>query len=212
MRQKTVLSGKGKLACQALEYLYERQDEYGKIIVLPVIPEPTWTDSLVKKAESYNLEIVYSGHYRDVDWEGVDLLISIFYDKIYKKEQLEKVKKSINLHCAPLPKYRGMKPINHALKNEEKEHGVTIHEILPGIDNGGIISQVKFTINPEIDEVVDVYGRCLEHGWLLFQHTMPQLDKINPRPQNDEEAIYYSSKDDHLLGDRADFRRKDSND
>src|SRR5204862_5498551 len=99
------------------------------------------------------------------------------------------------------PKYRGVSPINSALKNGERMHGVTIHEITPGIDDGPIVAQVLFSIYPEHDEVVDVYDRALEYGWTLFEQTMPNLDRIEAEPQDEAEATYYSLTDNELLAE-----------
>ena len=143
------------------------------------------------------------------DWK-VDLCFSVFYDKIIKEWFIKKCEQILNLHNAPLPRYRGVRPINWALKNNEKKHGVTIHEITPGIDDGPIISQLEYPIYPYFDEVRDVYGRALEYGWTLFLQTIPILEKITPEKQNESMATYYSKKEDHLLGERADFTKKAS--
>jgi methionyl-tRNA formyltransferase len=107
-----------------------------------------------------------------------------------------------------LPKYRGVSPINWALKNGEQEHGITIHEITPGIDDGPIVGQVKYSIYPEFDEVIDVYNRSLEYGWTLFQHTIPLIDGIKPRPQDDRQATYYNKGDNSRLAERSGFIRE----
>ena len=44
-----------------------------------------------------------------------------------KQNFIDSCKNIINLHNSPLPKYRGVRPINWALKNGEHSHGVTIH-------------------------------------------------------------------------------------
>ena len=114
----------------------------------------------------------------------------------------------INLHNAPLPKYRGVRPINWALLNEEEEHGVTIHKIHEGIDDGDILGKVTYPIYPEIEEVEDVYKKALDYGWLLFKDVASKIDYAleNATPQSGE-YTYYSNKDNDLLGDRGDFRR-----
>ena len=74
------------------------------------------------------------------------------------------------------------------MKNGETKHGVTIHEIIPEIDAGPIYAQLGYPIYPEFDEVIDVYEGALEYGWVLFSQTMPILDKIVPRPQDNRLA------------------------
>ena len=112
------------------------------------------------------------------------------------------------MHNSPLPKYRGVSPINWALKNGETTHGVTIHEITPGIDDGPIIAQTTFPISPDIDEVIDVYNRCVEQGWQLFEQTIARLDQIPAVSQDETQATYYSLEHDGLLGERRNFTRE----
>jgi methionyl-tRNA formyltransferase len=158
---------------------------------------------------------IESGHYKDLPdvstagW-STDLAMSVFYDKIIKAWFIDKCKQIINLHNGPLPKYRGVSPINWALKNGEREHGITIHEITPGIDDGPIVGQVKYSIYPEFDEVIDVYNRSLEYGWTLFQQTIPLIDSIKPRPQDEQQATYYNRGDNVRLEERSGFTREAS--
>jgi methionyl-tRNA formyltransferase len=84
---------------------------------------------------------------------------------------------------------------------------VTIHEIAAGIDDGPIVATVRFSIYPEFDEVRDVYERSLEYGWVLFTQTMPILGAIDPTPQNEDDATYYSKADIAQLGERTGFVR-----
>jgi methionyl-tRNA formyltransferase len=86
-------------------------------------------------------------------------------------------------------------------------HGVTIHEITPGIDDGPIVAQLQYSIYPELDEVVDVYNRALEYGWTLFEQTIPNLDRIEAAPQDERAASYYSTADNDALGERRGFTR-----
>jgi methionyl-tRNA formyltransferase len=210
MAQTTVLLGKGALAVRVAAWLRD-QPEFDLRCVVPVIPEPTWTDSLSDWAAGAGVPVVDSGHYRDVPAGiEIDLAISIFYDKIIKLSFLHRCGRALNLHNSPLPRYRGVSPINWALKNGENHHGVTIHEISPGIDDGPIVGQLTYSIYPELDEVEDVYGRALEYGYLLFTRTMPLIDRIVPRPQDSDRATYYSAADNDRLGDRRCFTRAES--
>lgn len=174
------------------------------------MPEPTWTASLAEWASSRGVEQVVSGDYRDLAADQVDLAFSVFYDKVLSAAFIERCGRVLNLHNAPLPRYRGVAPINWALKNGERRHGVTIHDMTPGIDNGPIVSQVAYSIYPELDEVQDVYARALAFGYTLFEQTMPILDQIVPEDQDESDATYYSSRDRERLGDRRFFTRAES--
>ena len=52
----------------------------------------------------------------------------------------------INYHASPLPKYRGGSPMNWAIINDEKEFGVSIHELVKSIDAGPVLLQEHFCI------------------------------------------------------------------
>jgi methionyl-tRNA formyltransferase len=211
--RRAAVLGKGTLAIRIAEWFME-SNEYELTYVLPVVPEPTWTDSLIDWATEHEVPYVESGHYRDLPlkpWtKSVELGVSVFYDRILPIEVIACFDRLLNLHNAPLPRYRGVAPINWALRNDEPSHGVTIHEITPGIDDGPIVAQLQYSIYPEFDEVADVYARALEYGWVLFDLTMPLLDRIAPRPQDESRATYYPAGRRALLGDRADFTRAES--
>ena len=214
MKQNVILLGKGTLAIRIADW-FLKQPDYDLRMVVPVIPEPAWTDSLSSWANIHQVPLVRSGHYKDIpdvmsdNW-GADLVLSVFYDKIIKEWFIKKCTRILNLHNSPLPKYRGVSPINWALKNGETSHGVTIHEITPGIDDGPIYSQVQYSIYPGFDEVKDVYSRALEYGWVLFTQTMPLLQKITPAPQDHGQATYYSLQQNPQLAERRSFTRQDS--
>jgi methionyl-tRNA formyltransferase len=212
-RRRAVVLGKGTLAIQVADW-FLRHPEWELAAIVPVVPEPSWTDSFVTWGEANAVPCVASGRYDDLagdddEWT-IDLAVSVTYDRIIRPWFIERCGQILNIHNSPLPRYRGVSPINWALKNEERTHGVTIHEITPGIDDGPIVAQLEYSIYPEFDEVVDVYRRALDYGWVLFQQTMPLLDKIKPTPQDDAEASYYSRKQDPLLGERRSFTRADS--
>lgn len=214
MKRSVVVLGKGSLAVRIADWFRTHRD-YQLSVVVPVIPEPTWTDSLSRWADAHGVRVVPSGHFKDIPdvqsetWH-TDLAFSVFYDKIIKDWFIKRCGRILNLHNSPLPKYRGVSPINWALKNGEDVHGVTIHEITPGIDDGPIYSQVQYSIYPELDEVKDVYARALEYGWTLFSQTMPLVERITPVPQNHAEATYYNLQQNALLGERRNFTRYES--
>lgn len=215
MKKKTVIVlGKGILAIRVADW-FRTNPNYKLLMIIPVIPEPTWTDSFVAWAKKHDVAFVASGDFSDVNKyirfsDTVDLALSIFYDKIIKSWFMKKCKRILNMHNGPLPKYRGVSPINWALKNNESMHGITIHEISEGVDNGPIVAQLTYSIYPQFDEVEDVYKRALVYGWILFEQTMSILDKIEATVQNERLATYYSEKQNILLGERRVFTKRAS--
>jgi methionyl-tRNA formyltransferase len=210
--RRAVLLGKGELAIRVAQW-FAQADDYELAAIVPVIPEPGWTASLREWARSAGIPCVDSGHHRDLRGDvgdQIDLAMSVFYDRIFESDFIDRCGRILNLHNAPLPRYRGMSPINWALKNAERSHGVTLHEVRPGIDSGPIVSQVEYSIYPDTDEVIDVYRRSLKFAWTLFTETMPIIDRIEPRPQDESKATYYDAADSARLGDRAGFTRAES--
>ena len=211
MAKQVVLLGKGDLAIRIAEWFHAHRD-YELNCVVPVIPEPTWTDSITAWCNTNGIAVVENGRYQDIRgaWDAsghTDLALSVFYDRILPPWFIAKCRRILNLHNALLPRYRGIAPINWALKNRESEHGVTIHEITPEIDAGPIVAQLRYLIHPEFDEVIDVYNRALRYAYVLFEQTMGILDRITPIPQDDSQATYYSKADRQRLQDRRDFTR-----
>ena len=141
--------GKGELAIRIAEY-FLNSSEYDLQVVVPVIPEPSWTQSLTSWSLHNGVNFIETGHVNHLPTDKIyDLGFSCYYDKILTSGNLKSFNLALNLHNAPLPKYRGVNPINWALNNSEKSHGVTIHQITPGVDDGPIFGQIEFPIDPD---------------------------------------------------------------
>lgn len=79
----------------------------------------------------------------------VDFLVVVAYGRILPTEILSLPKAlPINIHGSLLPKYRGASPIQSALLNGESETGVTIMEMTPGMDEGGMLETTVIPIAP----------------------------------------------------------------
>ena len=204
MKKIVIVAGKGILAIEVADWFLHTEN-YDLSEVVPVVPEPDWCDSLSKWGREKKVSVIKSGDHRKCKTKDVDLFVSVFYDKIIKKDFIDSCRKIINIHNGPLPLYRGVRPINWALKNKESSHGVTIHEITPGIDDGPIYGQVIYPIYPE-EEVEDVYLKSLGYAFALFSDVISKIDLIDAVPQRGDSS-YYSIKDDARLGDRNDWRR-----
>lgn len=201
-----LIFGKGQLAIEICGYLKFLGH---KIIVVPVIPEPLWAPSLNDYCLQERIPTQSWEKFRSSD-SKYQIGVSVYFDKIFKTDDISKFGKLLNIHNGPLPKYRGVNPINWALKNEEMIHGITIHQIEESIDTGEIFGQQIFQINPAVDEVEDVYRSCLEIGFPLFKEVFANIDKIEPIKQNEKDATYYSKNDYERLEDRKGFRRQNS--
>lgn len=90
---------------------------------------------------------------------GVEFIVSISGTQMYRKDLLGQTPKGIvNCHGALLPKYRGLMPSFWTLANGEKEGGVSVHFVDAKLDNGPILVQKKYRINPQ-DTLEDIMAR-----------------------------------------------------
>ncbi len=55
----------------------------------------------------------------------------------------------LNIHASLLPRYRGAAPIQWAVINGEKETGITVMQMDPGLDTGDILRQQKISISDD---------------------------------------------------------------
>ena len=84
-------------------------------------------------------------------------------------------KMSLNMHCSLLPKYKGLKPLKRALKNNEKETGTTIHEITNKIDSGQTLAHYKIKIEKN-DNVKSLFEKLYPTQYPLLKNTLLRLD------------------------------------
>ena len=78
-------------------------------------------------------------------FKGAYLIFSVGYMKNISNNFFSKFK-IINLHPSILPSYKGLMTHKRALINNEKMSGFSIHLVTKFLDEGEIISQVKYKI------------------------------------------------------------------
>ncbi|MCB9850122.1 MAG: hypothetical protein H6817_05395 [Phycisphaerales bacterium] len=98
----------------------------------PGVPEMRET------AEELGLPILESDDaLRDLDF---DLGITVRHNRILRSEHLSAARHGfINLHCAPLPHYRGCNGCAHAIINGETRFGATLHHVDDKVNHGDVI-------------------------------------------------------------------------
>ena len=94
--KNVIILGKGSLCIQICDW-FKSNKNFNISLVVPVIPEPSWTDSLLKWCEKNKINTLKSGNYNNIDYDtlaGADLVMSVFYDKIIKSDFINNCKKS----------------------------------------------------------------------------------------------------------------------
>ena len=127
----------------------------------------------------------------------VDFIVSISGTQLYKKALREQTPHGIvNCHGALLPKYRGLMPSFWTLANGEKEGGVTVHFVDQKLDNGPIIVQKKYRLNP-FDSLEDVMARSKDLAAEAIIECVKLVETGNPPrlPNPEEESTHFSMPD-----------------
>lgn len=123
-----------------------------------------------------------------------DLIVSVAASQIFREPLLAIPPKGcVNIHGALLPRYRGMLPSFWTLLNGEREGGVTVHYMSAGIDDGRIIAQRRFPIQPT-DTVESLIGRSKALGAELLAEVLARIKHgdVTTYPNNAAEGTYYS--------------------
>ena len=151
-----------------LQYAYKKIR--GKKSIPKGSSRNTRTYTIRQLAELYGLDILERNDLNSPSFHSLikqydpDLFISIACPIIFK-ETLIKIPRldAINIHNAPLPKYRGMLPNFWQLYHGEKEAGMTIHRIDTGLDTGDIVLQHFMPIAPH-DSLHDLIVKTKKEG------------------------------------------------
>lgn len=106
-----------------------------------------------------------------------DLFISVASPVIFRKNLLATPRLGcINIHNAPLPRYRGMLPTFWQLYHGESQVGITIHRMNSGIDTGDILTQGFLQVLPG-ESLSEIMVRCKLEGARLMASTLEDFRK-----------------------------------
>lgn len=216
MTKKIALLGKNTVAVNALETLLEKNVDI--VLVCPNnsdMGENGWQLSLLKKANDYDLPVKQFSkikHVSSIEYLNtlnLDFIFSIQYDQIINQDVINTARYgAINLHFAPLPKYRGVSPVALAMLNGETEFGVSLHYMDPGVDTGDIISQKIFNIE-DVENARKLYDLCVLKSSELFNDAIDRiLARENARfCQDNSKALYYSKDTVNFKQNKINFNQ-----
>ncbi|WP_165249027.1 methionyl-tRNA formyltransferase [Paludisphaera soli] len=155
-----VMLGTGDFALPSFEGLADAGFRILTLVTQPDRPQGRRQElipSLIKQAAERRGVLVYQPE-RVNDAEAVehirglapDFLITAAYGQILSAELLGVPRVgALNLHGSVLPAYRGAAPVARAIQNGEVESGVTIIQMTPRVDAGGMIAVARTPIDPD---------------------------------------------------------------
>jgi len=148
----------------------------------------------------HNIEVLDQNDIHETEFlaelrrRDLDLIISVAAPTVFRKELINLPRLGcINIHHAPLPKYRGMMPNFWQLYHGEKTVGITIHRINAKIDEGEIIlqKQVPLKAGESLDEVIRRTKQLGAH-FMAEAIEMVRNGGVKFKENRPEEGSYFS--------------------
>ncbi len=87
----------------------------------------------------------------------------------------------LNIHPSLLPKYKGLHTHARALEAGDTEHGCTVHEVTPALDDGPVLGQARIPVLPG-DTPETLAARVLEQEHRLYPEVLRRFANGNREP------------------------------
>lgn len=200
---RLVMMGTGTFALPTFEKLIASPHEVVGLVTQPdrvhrgkVHPHP-----MKELAEKHNIPVLQPPKVKAAEFLEqltalqADLTVVAAYGQILSDEVIKAPRLgTINLHGSLLPKYRGASPIQYAIWEGEQTTGVSIFQLVPELDAGPVIAEVRTPIGSQ-----ETFGEL--HDRLAILAVEPAIEAVEklatgtaiPLPQN-AEALSYAPK------------------
>jgi folate-dependent phosphoribosylglycinamide formyltransferase PurN len=125
-----------------------------------------------------------------------DIIISTNFSHYIGKTVRESIARygCWNLHKSLLPQYRGMAPSFHALLEDAKQVGATLHVVAKGFDTGEVLAQAEVPVGSQ-DTVYDLNRKTSIAGGKLLASFLEKYDphstRATPQPAGDWKNYTY---------------------
>jgi methionyl-tRNA formyltransferase len=121
-----------------------------------------------------------------------DLMVVVAYGLILPPGVLDMPRLGcINVHASLLPRWRGAAPIQRAILAGDRETGVCLMQMEPGLDTGPVLASASCTVEPD-DTGGRLHDRLAIMGAQLLGENLDRLARgeLVPRRQDDSQACY----------------------
>ena len=143
-------------------------------------------------AKENSFELINPASVPEIDeaLSDLDLLITIGYGRILPAATLSIPKFGcINLHFSLLPRYRGAAPVQRAIEAGERESGVTVFALDPGMDTGPIYTSINVPIEPTMRSY-ELLEKLSVIGVSAVKDALIAIDNgVTPVPQTGQASI-----------------------
>lgn len=118
----------------------------------------------------------------EVNQRAADALVSVACPYILKEALLSVPPRGcVNIHHAPLPRYKGMMPTFWQMFHGERKVGVTVHYMAAKVDEGAALLQAEMEIQPgeSLDHLI---RRSKRHGADCMAKVLHQIEAGTQKP------------------------------
>jgi len=126
------------------------------------------------------------------------------------KEDVLSVCDCICLHASPLPKYRGGSALQHQIMSGETKSAVTLFKMGPGLDDGDILYQGKFSLDSNLK---DIFDRIILKGIDGISKVLEDVinnKKLVGTKQNESDATLFKRRKPYMSEIKIDDFRKNT--
>ena len=124
-----------------------------------------------------------------------DIMVVIAYGLLLPKDILIMPKYGcINVHASLLPRWRGAAPIQHAILAGDKQTGVTIMQMTPGLDEGDSLLQSVLPLSDK-ETSASVHAKLGDIGASSLLEALDAIEQQTITPvKQDSTQVTYASK------------------
>jgi len=148
-----------------------------------------------------------AGFIEAVKHRSTDVLVSVACPYILKDTLLSIPPRGcVNIHHAPLPRFKGMMPTFWQMFHGEKSVGVTVHFMTAKVDEGAVLFQDTMAINPG-ETLHELIQRSKRHGAGCMARVLHQLESNTQTPKSLDKAkgTYFTFP---TIAEIQEFRRR----
>ncbi len=118
-----------------------------------------------------------------------DLIVLAGFMRILSDDFVKQFQgKLINIHPSLLPKYKGLHTHKRALENGDKEHGATVHFVIPELDAGSTIIQGIVAVKPDdTEESLAQRVHHIEH--IIYPKAIKSLSESTDDDTDDQKDL-----------------------
>lgn len=201
--------GSKPIGLWCLQYLYDHQEDLD-IEVVAVLSKDNANiahKSLNDLASEYGTKRLSA--LEELCEQSIDFIFSVQYHEILKKRHIQTAKTlAVNLHMAPLPEYRGCNQFSFALIDKKEKFGTTLHQMLPGVDNGPILFERRFPIS-EAYTVDKLYEETVRESQRLWSERIADVINGQYTPIDQTELIPERGTSTHYRNEMGEIKRID---